>query len=234
MSPVIRAKCSSICSDVNSFGDLAVVILYYIQSLSNNYRRVDMVFDRYFDTSLKEDTRKGRGIGSRFVFTEDTPLPKNMTEDCLMNSRNKNHFNEFLAKKFYELYQGDQIFIVTYRDGVLYKPATEQIYNTNVSIANCQSEEADQRLIRHVLHCVSSEIYKRIVVRTIDTDVLVLRVSYLNLSNDNPIEIYAQMINSHLFYDIGKLIVYFGSQICKAMPFFYAFTGCDIVSSFFW
>ena len=73
MSPVIRAKCSSICSDVNCFGDLAVVILYYIQSLSNNYRRVDMVFDRYFDTSLKEDTRKGRGIGSRFVLTEDTP-----------------------------------------------------------------------------------------------------------------------------------------------------------------
>ena len=90
-----------------------------------------MVFDRYFDTSLKEDTRKGRGIDPRFVFTEDTPLPKNMTEDFLMNSRNKNDFNEFLAKKFCELYQGDQILIVTYRDGVLYKPATEQIYNTN-------------------------------------------------------------------------------------------------------
>ena len=41
------------------------------------------------------------------------------------------------------------------------------------------------------------------------------------------------MINSVIFYDNGKIIAFLGPDICKALPFFYAFTGCDIVSSFY-
>ena len=41
------------------------------------------------------------------------------------------------------------------------------------------------------------------------------------------------MINSSIFYDIGKVIAFLGPDMWKALPFFYAFTGCDIVSSFY-
>ena len=41
-----------------------------------------------------------------------------MAEDFLMNSANKNDFNEFLTKKFHHLYRGDQIYILSHRDNV--------------------------------------------------------------------------------------------------------------------
>ena len=55
----------------------------------------------------------------RFVFTGNTKLPNKMAEDLLMNSANKNDFNEVLAKKFHHLHRGDQIYILSYRDRVL-------------------------------------------------------------------------------------------------------------------
>ena len=69
MSPVIRAKCASVTSDVDYFSNLAVVVFLHVQTLTSCFDRVDLAFDRYFEQSLKEDTRKGRGMGSRFVFT---------------------------------------------------------------------------------------------------------------------------------------------------------------------
>ena len=41
------------------------------------------------------------------------------------------------------------------------------------------------------------------------------------------------MISSSIFYDIAKISAFLGPDICKAFPSFYAFTGCDIVSSFY-
>ena len=35
------------------------------------------------------------------------------------------------------------------------------------------------------------------------------------------------------FYDVNKLAVHLGEKKCQALPFFYTFTGCDIVSLFF-
>ena len=55
MSPLIRAKCSSVTSDVSTFSDLVVVIFYHVQHISSSFDRVDLVFDRYFERSLKED-----------------------------------------------------------------------------------------------------------------------------------------------------------------------------------
>ena len=81
MSPVIRAKCASVTSDVDCFSDLAVMIFCHVQSLTSSFDRVDLVFDRFFEENLKKDTRKGRGMGSRFVLTGNTKLPNKMVED---------------------------------------------------------------------------------------------------------------------------------------------------------
>ena len=105
-----------------------------------------------------------------------------------------------------------------------------------VYIRKCQSEEADQRAIHHTLHCIGQQIYKQVVVRTTDTDFLILVISYLGgfISYDTlAVSVYAEMINSSIFYDTGKIIAFLGPDIFKALSFFYAFTGCNIVSSFY-
>ena len=63
MSPLIRAKSCSF--GIDTFSDFAVIIYDHVMKLSHGYDRVDLVFDRYFQESLKEGTR---GFGSMFVF----------------------------------------------------------------------------------------------------------------------------------------------------------------------
>ena len=47
-------------------------------------------------------------------------------------------------------------------------------------------------------------------------------------------QIYSHMINSSPeYYDIICAAQTLGKEVCDALPFLYAFTGCDIVSSFF-
>ena len=236
MSPIIRAKAFS-SSGAECFSDFAVLLYYEVMKLASSHERIDVVFDRYFDKSLKEGTRKNRGAGSRFVFEGDeTPIPNNMAEGFMKCSENKNDLNEYLGKKFIELHQGPQLLITTWRDTVICSSNLEPINHPDVTITKCQSEEADQRLIRHVLHCLDNYIsYKRIVVHTIDTDVLILLVSYLSQLPEIPsdLDIYAYLINSKKYYNITEIIGFLGKDVCLALPFFYAFTGCDTVSSFY-
>ena len=49
----------------------------------------------------------------------------------------------------------------------------ETLDSHDISITHCQSEVADQRLTWHTLHCISAK-YKKTVVGTVDTDILIL------------------------------------------------------------
>ena len=63
-----------------------------------------------------EETRSGRGEGSQYLFEGDsTEIPYKMSESFLKNNQNKNELNEYLSLNF-ELHQGDQIMIATYRN----------------------------------------------------------------------------------------------------------------------
>ena len=73
-------------------------------------------------------------------------------------------------------------------------------------------------------------------MRTVDTDVLILLISYAGQFYEkcSNIGIYANMVNSSCqYYDIIAAVDALGSETCVALPFLYAFTSCDIVSSFF-
>ena len=60
MSLVVKEKCFSLLDNISCFSDLAVLrlgsILYEILRLGSVYNKIDAVFDRYFDRSLKEAT----------------------------------------------------------------------------------------------------------------------------------------------------------------------------------
>ena len=232
MSPIIRAKCLSLSSSLSTMSDLAVLLYYHVQSICFGATRIDLVFDRYFEKSLKEDMRLSRGIGSRVIFNANSPIPLKM-DDFLMHSQNKNDFNEFLAKEFIHLHHGEKLLVVTYRDGIITNNPSE-LLDGSTSIAICQSEEADQRLVRHTLHCLADHRYERVVVRTIDTDVLMIVIQFVSPVRIHPsTDGFVQLVNSSLYYDVKKIIDSLGPEICGALLFFYAFTGCDIVSSFY-
>ena len=101
----------------------------------------------------------------------------------------------------------------------------------NEDISDCPSEEADQRIVRHVINCARNNI-SSIVVSTSDTDVLILLMSVFPLLKE--ISQYAP--NLVCLFGIGEVIRYYNAHglcetiddnVCKALPFFHAFTGCD-------
>ena len=237
MSPLVRAKAfATHTGRLVNFGEFSLLVYYEVMKLASNYDRIDMVFDRYFERSLKQGTRAGRGQGSQYLFEGDsTEIPFNMADSFLKHDYNKNKLYEYLGTKLLEIHQGDKILVATYQNTSLISHLTCLELDQPVSVRPCESEEADQRIVRHALNLVYNG-YKNILVRTIDTDVLVLLISHISqvqLNDAEIYEIYAYLINSDKYYNIKAIIQELGSDICRAFPFFYAFTGCDTVSSFF-
>lgn len=143
---------------------------------ASNYHRIDLVFDRYFENSLKDGTRSGRGEGSQYLFEGDTSeIPYKMAEGFLKNNDNKNKLYEYLSLKLLDLHLGDQLMVVIYKNTSLSSPSPRSELDTQVSVRPSEAEEADQRLVRQTLNLIQNG-YKNILVRTIDSDVLVLLI----------------------------------------------------------
>ena len=177
MSPLIRAKAfATHAGSLTNFGEFAVLIYYEVMRHASNCDRIDLVFNQYFEKNLKKGTRSGRKEGSQYLFEGDsTEIPYKMAESFLKNNQNWKELNHYLSLKLLELHQGDQIMIATYRNTSPSSPSFCSELDTLVSVHSCEAEEADQRLVRHTLNLIDNG-YKNILVRTIDTDVLVLLI----------------------------------------------------------
>ena len=126
MSSLITAKAFAIhtCSLTN-FGEFAVLVFYEVMKHASNYDRIDLIFDQYFEKSLKEGTRSGRGESSWYLFEGDsTEIPYKMAESFLKNNQNNNQLNDYLSLKLLELHQGDQTMIATYKNTSLSSPSS--------------------------------------------------------------------------------------------------------------
>ena len=99
------------------------------------------------------------------------------------------------------------------------------------SLAPCTHKEADTRILLHAVDSANKG-YRRIILHTVDTDVLVLAVSTVVSLEDTEIWV-AFGTGKHLRYipahDIAKVLEY---EKALYLPMPHAFTGCDSVSSF--
>ena len=99
------------------------------------------------------------------------------------------------------------------------------------SLAPCTHEEADTRMLLHAVDAANKG-YRRIILRTVDTDVLVLAVSTVVQLEDTEIWV-AFGTGKHLRYiPVHDVAQQLGNEKARALPMFHAFTGCDSVSSF--
>ena len=102
----------------------------------------------------------------------------------------------------------------------------------------CNHEEPDTRMRLHAADAVQCGLTK-ILLRTVGTDVLILAIAFVEKSQEfqgnQTIELWVGFgTGAHLCYiaahDISSKLKL---QVSKALPFFYAFTGCHTVSSSF-
>ena len=87
-----------------------------------------------------------------------------------------------------------------------------------------------------ILHAADAvqEGHRKIVLRTVDTDVLVLAIALAGRLQEQQVELWVAMgTGSHLHYIAAHEISHsLGSEMSKSLPVFHAFTGCDTVSCF--
>ena len=98
-------------------------------------------------------------------------------------------------------------------------------------LALCSHEEADTRILLHVGDAVKQG-YTKVSIRTVDTDVVILAVTAAGcLDIDELWVAFATGKNSRFLAD-HEMAVTLALNKCRGLPFFHAFTGCDIISSF--
>ena len=91
MSPLIKAKAfATHTGSLVNFGEFSLLVYYEVMKYGMNYDRIDLVFDRYFESSLKEGSRSRRGEGSQYLFEGDsTEIPFKMADTFLEIVRTK-------------------------------------------------------------------------------------------------------------------------------------------------
>ena len=87
----------------------------------------------------------------------------------------KKELFQFLAQCIVSLHEEKQV-ITTKGKDILCSPAR----NNTTNLAPCTREEADTRMILHAADAVQ-EGYRKIVLRTVDTDVLVLAIAFAGI-----------------------------------------------------
>ena len=96
------------------------------------------------------------------------------------------------------------------------------------SLTPCNHEEADSRMLLHASHAAHS-----IVIRTVDTDVVVLAVSVVQeLQPEDELWLAFGTGRSFRYLAAHEIAAGLGREKARALPMFNALTGCDTVSSF--
>lgn len=103
-------------------------------------------------------------------------------------------------------------------------------------MANSDHEEADTRIILHVYDSLESGL-RKIMIRTVDTDVVVILIGeFHNIVDNYPsVELWVAFgTGKHFrYYSINTICTNLGRERSRCLPPFHAFTGCDTTSSFF-
>ena len=99
------------------------------------------------------------------------------------------------------------------------------------SVAPCKQEEADTRILLHAKDAVMQG-YERILIRTVDTDVIVLSIAMVRNLGLSELWIAFGTGNNFRHIPAHSIAQYLGEKKSKCLPLFHSITGCDQASSF--
>ncbi|KAE8742640.1 hypothetical protein FOCC_FOCC011820 [Frankliniella occidentalis] len=195
-------------------------------------QRVDLVWDLYFENSMKKIVREERGSGVLRQVLQTSPVPRNWS-DFLCNDKNKEQLFKLLA--YSAVLNLPEVLVVTnLGETIVVNQQQTGQPSTTLSGLTCTMEEADTRIIMHLKDAVLSGISEAII-RTVDTDVLVLVISFFPSLRT----LGLQRVWVHFGTGARKRLIpcheisaKLGDAQSEALRGFHAFTGCDFTSGF--
>ena len=205
------------------------IFVPHIRKQLENPKRIDIVWDTYIPSSIKESTREKRGNCVRRKVAGKNKLPANWA-DFLHDLTNKPELFAFLS---------NQIAIVDYPENkeiIITSGATTILRGSDRSMVPCDHEEADTRLLIHLQDSLRNDC-TNCMVHTVDTDVIVILIGKFH-----HLTTLCQNVNIWVAFGTGKNFTYYhinafyedlGREKSLALPVFHSFTGCDTTSAFF-
>ena len=99
------------------------------------------------------------------------PIPANW-DAFLRNNANKDELFRYMSDCIQSCESGKKVIIRTKDEAIV---STQNDMSDVEYLQPCSHEDADTRILLHVAHC-ARQILRKVIIRTIDTDVVVLAI----------------------------------------------------------
>ena len=217
---------------VKSFGEFADCYVDAVLRKGSGYKRIDVLFDRYWMHSIKATTRSRRTKNTarpvrRVIEGRDVPLPIKW-QAFLALGENKADLARFLSDELIAQAPADTTIVVSggclnEEDVLCSDPCLD------VSALKSNHEEADTRF---VLHGVNIERHlNNLVVYSRDTDVLLLLLAHRTRFSSK-VWILAGTSKKPKYIPLEEVSANLPCNSSSALLPFHAITGCDSTSFF--
>lgn len=156
-----------------------------------------------------------------------TRVPKNWSSFLRVDA-NKTELFQLLAEQAVTLSMDEGKELYTTHDQHVLTSA-DRVEMTQLE--PCTHEEADTRIFLHVYDAYQSG-HRRILIRTCDTDVVVLAISVVSALPGCDLWIAYGTGKNMRYVSASMIALRIGRDKASALPLFHALTGCDTVSFF--
>ena len=160
---------------------------------------------------------------------ESTSLPKNW-RTFLRVDENKTELFGLISQSITK--ENSPKHIVRTYNGEVASSKIEE--NIDSLLSPCNHEEADTRIFVHVSSLVLKG-HKNIIIATVDTDVVIIAIAKFNQLVSiglHTLWVEFGVGKNRKWLPINSYAEHIGLDKCHGLPFWYAFSGCDTVSSF--
>lgn len=191
--------------------------------------RIDVVFDRYFTPSIKDNERARRsGLENRsyVISGSDQTRPADFGKE-LRNARFKEALVQFLINHWASdeviPFIGNKTIYLNFDRCHAYEVLNGRVEKTIDEQLSCEKhEEADTKMVYHVCNI---DYAANAVIRCSDTDVLVIMLGNMeHLAGSVNIWMDAGTGNHQRWIDITKLFNNLGKSLARALPGLHAIT----------
>ena len=229
---------------MKTFGHLCNGLIEKVLRICKEPERIDFVFDTYLEGSVKDSERLRRQEDMPIEInnlTSETPLPVKMPA-FWGSSANKTKFQNELRDVISHSAQnmlplGEVVLSATGIAGKTEMQPGKSIKNGYVILMpdlNVDVEEADSRLIIHVLDSAKAGITRTVLLSN-DTDVLILALHHWHIFHAHGLEelwMRGGVGNTARFIPVHTLAINIGQPLCKVLLAVHMLTGCDSTSKF--
>ena len=218
----------------NTFAEIAERVFEMASSCSSVVFSTDM----YKADSVKSMERVRRGTSTKLLIGGPKTKKPADWKQFLKNNDNKKRFIEILLEVwssnwFAPKLNGRDVTLIC--EGKAYKLTSTnsdgEVTKTVLAEIESDQEETDTRVVLYCFHAKSNG-YKNVVVRTPDSDLFFILLSYIHDLDGITVYFETGKKNKKRLINLTELGNHYSDEYCKALLGLHAFTGCDSASAF--